>query len=154
MSTRRPRSHRRAGTAAARRRRRRRGPRCVCGTQLRRYWSFCPTCRKPRVWPDVKELTGAECYLCGWVVSNRFSFCPWCKTEIYEEGVSSETPLKAPTGFKIDARCDAGCGGGVQYPMRCCPWCGRDQHWNEDHLFEGDCPHCGRGVDDNMEWCP
>ena len=74
--------------------------------------------------------------------------------DIYEEGISSEEPLKAPKGFRMDARCDWGCGGGVQYPMPYCPWCGRRQHWNEDDLFEGECPHCGRGVDDWMNACP
>ena len=38
---------------------------------------------------------------------------------------ASEQPLKAPRGFRMDARCDWGCGGGVQYPMPYCPWCGR-----------------------------
>ena len=54
----------------------------------------------------------------------------------------------------MDARCDWGCGGGVQYPMQYCPWCSRPQHWNEEALFEGTCPHCGRGVDDLMNSCP
>ena len=54
----------------------------------------------------------------------------------------------------MDARCDWGCGGGVQYPMRFCPWCGRPQTWNEEDQFEGDCPHCDRGVDDWMNVCP
>ena len=40
----------------------------------------------------VKQ-TGAECYNCGWIVSDRFSWCPWCGSDIYEEGVSSEEPL-------------------------------------------------------------
>ena len=99
-------------------------------------------------------MTGAECYNCGWMVSDRFSYCPWCGADIYEEGYSSEEPLKAPKGFRMDARCDWGCGGGVQYPMRYCPWCGRRQSWNEDDLFEGECPHCARGVDDWMNACP
>jgi hypothetical protein len=38
--------------------------------------------------------------------------------------------------------------------MRFCPWCGRPQVWNEDALFEGECPHCHRGVDDWMDVCP
>ncbi len=54
----------------------------------------------------------------------------------------------------MDARCDWGCGGGVQYPMQYCPWCSRPQHWNEEALFEGTCPHCGRGVDDLMNSLP
>ena len=41
-------------------------------------------------------MTGADCYNCGWVVSDRFAYCPWCGANIYEEGYSSETPLKAP----------------------------------------------------------
>jgi hypothetical protein len=73
---------------------------------------------------------------------------------VYDERLSAKKPLKAPKGFRLDAKCDWGCGGGVQYPMPHCPWCGRDQHWNEDDLFEGDCPHCARGVDDWMDYCP
>jgi RNA polymerase subunit RPABC4/transcription elongation factor Spt4 len=99
-------------------------------------------------------VTGAECYRCGWVVSDTYSFCPWCGADIYEEGHSSETPLTAPKGFKKDSRCDAGCGGGVQYPMPYCPWCGETEYWREDKLFDGVCPHCDRGVDDWMNTCP
>ena len=57
-------------------------------------------------------------------------------------------------GFRLDVRCDWGCGGAVHYPMSHCPWCGRAQSWNEDDLFEGECPHCNRGVDDWMSACP
>src|SRR5882672_3536553 len=128
------------------RRRRRELPRpenrCVCGHAIDRFWNFCPACHRKQVWKDTQRITGAECGTCGWVVADKSSFCPWCRADIYEKGVSSETPLKAPKGFRMDARCDAGCGGGVQYPMPYCPWCGGAQKWNEDHLFEGDCPHC------------
>jgi len=106
------------------------------------------------VWRDSGRITGAECYSCGWIVSDKFSWCPWCGADIYEEGFSSEDPLRAPKGFRKDARCDAGCGGGVQYPMPYCPWCGGMQSWNEDRLFEGSCPRCARGVDDWMNTCP
>lgn len=139
------------------RRRRREVPRpevrCVCGSELKRYWPYCPVCSRRQVWRDVARLTGAECYRCGWVVSDSFSFCPWCGADIHEAGHSSETPLTAPKGFKKDSRCDAGCGGGVQYPMPFCPWCGETQYWKEDKLFEGVCPHCARGVDDWMNTC-
>jgi hypothetical protein len=87
------------------------------------------------------------------VVSDKFSYCPWCGADIYEEGYSSEKPLKAPKGFRFHARCDWGCGGGLEYPMPFCPWCGKEQTWSDDQ-FEGTCPHCGRGVDDWMNWCP
>jgi RNA polymerase subunit RPABC4/transcription elongation factor Spt4 len=106
------------------------------------------------VWRDLPQVTGAECATCGWVVSDKASYCPWCRADIYERGVSSEIPLKEPKGFRFDARCDHRCGGGVQYPMPFCPWCGKSQHWNEDHLFEGTCPRCERGVDDWMDTCP
>ena len=143
---------------SARKRARERGPtpelRCVCGHRLQKYWNHCPNCARELQWRDLDNLTGAECFNCGWIVSDRFSWCPWCAADIYEEGYSSETPLKAPKGFRMDARCDWGCGGGVQYPMRNCPWCGRAQHWDENDLFEGDCPHCERGVDDWMNACP
>jgi hypothetical protein len=128
--------------------------RCVCGLKVQRYRGFCYDCGRPQRWRDVGGLTGAECYKCGWAVSDSFSCCPWCGANIHEEGYSSEEPLKAPRGFHMDARCDWGCGGGVQYPMKYCPWCSRPQHWNEEALFEGECPHCGRGVDDLMNTCP
>ncbi len=145
---------------SARRRRREPVPRpehrCVCEFPLQRFWPYCPSCGRSQRWGDRPQLTGAECYRCGWVVSDSFSWCPWCGTDIYEDGHSSETPLKEPKGFRMDARCDWGCGGGVQYPMPFCPWCGREQKWaNVDHQrFEGDCPRCGRGVDDWMNHCP
>lgn len=98
-------------------------------------------------------MTAAECYRCGWVVSDFASFCPWCGSDIYEEGFSCEHPLKAPRGFRYSAHCDAGCGGGVEYPMPYCPWCRADQVWPDDD-FDGECPHCERGVNDWMDACP
>jgi len=141
-------------------RRRRRVPawareqRCVCGQLVRRYQGFCSNCGRAQRWGDVGGLTGAECYKCGWAVSDKFACCPWCGANIHEENYSSAEPLKAPRGFRMDARCDWGCGGGVQYPMKYCPWCSRQQFWNEERFFEGECPHCGRGVDDLMNACP
>jgi hypothetical protein len=129
-------------------------PRCICGYPLKRFWNFCPDCARPQRWPDTAGLAGAECPRCRWVVSPKFSFCPWCDFDLTDEGSFSEEPLKAPKGFRMDARCDWGCGGGVQYPMPYCPWCGKDQEWNEDDKFEGSCPHCSRGVDDWMDICP
>jgi len=38
-----------------------------------------------------------------------------------------EEPLK-PEGFKYE-RLAAGVRGGVMYPMRYCPWCGRPEKW-------------------------
>lgn len=128
--------------------------RCVCGYELKRYWPYCPNCGRAHVWPDSDHLTGAECYKCGWIVSDAFSYCPWCGADIYEEGASAEEPLKAPKGFRYHARCDWGCGGGLEYPMPYCPWCGREQSWRDDDEFEGSCPHCSRGVDDWMHYCP
>lgn len=126
----------------------------MCGHELKRYWPFCANCGRKQIWRDEAHHTGAECYRCGWVVSDKFSFCPWCGADIYEEGSSSEEPLKAPKGFRYDARCDWGCGGGLQYPMPYCPWCSRAQSWRDDDDFEGTCPHCARGVDDWMPACP
>jgi hypothetical protein len=128
--------------------------RCVCGHELKRYWPYCPNCARAQIWSDTGQITGAECHNCGWVVSDAYWFCPWCGADIYEEGPSSELPLKAPKGFRYHARCDWGCGGGLEYPMPHCPWCGREQTWRDDHDFEGSCPHCGRGVDDWMTHCP
>ncbi len=126
--------------------------RCRCGQDLKRFWSFCPWCGRSLTWGDDPPKTDAECGYCGWVVSDRHSFCPWCGSDIYEEGYSSEDPLRAPKGFRQDARCDWGCGGGVQYPMPFCPWCGRDQDWPDDNT--GSCPHCSRGVEDWWHVCP
>ena len=128
--------------------------RCVCGHELQRYWPYCPSCGRVQVWPDTGQVTGTECYNCGWVVSDSYRFCPWCGADIHEEGVSSEAPLKAPKGFRYHARCDWGCGGGLEYPMLHCPWCGQEQVWREEHDFEGACPHCARGVNDWMAHCP
>ena len=127
--------------------------RCECGAELRRYWPFCSNCGRRQVWRDQPQLTGAECYNCGWVVSDKFSHCPWCGVNIYEEGFSSEEPLKSTRGFRYDARCDWGCGGGLEYPMPYCSWCGKEQSWRDDE-FEGTCPHCERGVNDWWNVCP
>ena len=78
---------------------------CVCGHELKRYWSYCPNCGRAQQWKDEDKVTGAECFRCGWVVSDRFSYCPWCDADIYEEGYSSETPLKAP--FQATTRATA-----------------------------------------------
>lgn len=128
--------------------------RCRCGHALQRFWTFCPACARRQVWRDTQLITGAECGQCGWVVSDRASFCSWCRADIHEDGTSSPRPLRQPKGFRMDARCDAGCGGGVQYPMAFCPWCSAPQSWDDAHLFEGACPRCDRGVDDWMDTCP
>jgi hypothetical protein len=129
--------------------------RCLtCSAPVKRYWRFCSNCRRTQHWTDAGAATGAECYQCGWIVSDSFSYCPWCGSDIYEEGYSAETPLRAPKGFRLDVPCDWRCGGRVQYPMPWCPWCGRGQSWNEDDRYEGSCPHCARGVDDWMNVCP
>ena len=127
--------------------------RCTCGEALERFWAFCPDCGRTQTWGDTGNETGAECFQCGWIVSDYYTFCPWCGADIHEEGVSAEEPMKAPRGFRFTARCDAGCGGGVQYPMPFCPWCGEEQEWPDDR-FEGTCPHCERGVNDWMHVCP
>lgn len=123
-----------------------------CRRGLRRFWHFCPDCGKGQIWRDERDVTGAECPNCGWMVSKSFSWCPWCGENIDDE-FSSDQPLKRPRGFLFHARCDYGCGGGLQYPMEYCPWCGRGQYWPHQHEFEGICPHCNRGVDDMMDYC-
>ncbi len=129
-------------------------PRCQCGYPLHRYWPHCPDCGRAQKWRDTAAVTGDQCPSCGWVISPKFLHCPWCSTMVYDEKRTAKAPLKAPKGFRKDATCDWGCGGGVQYPMPFCPWCGGDQHWNEDDRFEGECPRCSRGVDDWMDHCP
>lgn len=131
-----------------------RANRCTrCGRGLRRFWYFCPDCGKRLTWGDESGITGAECYYCGWLVSDSYSYCPWCAKDISDEA-SSEEPLKRPRGFVYHARCDYRCGGGLQYPMHYCPWCGREQHWPFHGEYEGVCPHCDSGVDDLMDYCP
>ena len=129
-------------------------PRCRCGYPLSRYWPYCPDCGRAQKWNDQSAITGDRCPNCSWEISPKFLYCPWCATMVYNERTSAHKPLKAPKGFRMDARCDWGCGGGVQYPMPYCPWCSRPQWWNEDAKFEGECPHCDRGVDDWMDHCP
>lgn len=129
-------------------------PRCRCGAPLHRWWRHCPDCGRAQKWGDRSEVSGDQCPHCHWSISPRFLYCPWCATMVYDEKRSSKTPLKAPKGFRMDARCDWGCGGGVEYPMPNCPWCGRHQTWNDDDRFEGECAHCARGVNDWMDWCP
>lgn len=62
---------------SARRRTRERGPvpeqRCVCGQRLQKYWSHCPNCARDLQWRDLDNVTGAECFNCGWIVSDKFS---------------------------------------------------------------------------------
>jgi predicted RNA-binding Zn-ribbon protein involved in translation (DUF1610 family) len=130
-------------------------PELVCGTcgrELERFWRHCPDCGRRQVWRDETRQTGAECYYCGWVVSDKHSFCPWCGRAIADRRSSVE-PLKAPKGFRYDRRCEWGCGGGVMYPMAFCPWCGRPQKWKYQQ-FDNLCPHCNKGVDDRMDICP
>ncbi len=129
-------------------------PRCKCGSPLQRYWPYCPDCGRTQRWGDRVDVAGDQCPNCGWSISPKFLYCPWCATMVYDEKRSSREPLKAPKGFRMDAKCDWGCGGGVQYPMPHCPWCGREQHWNEDDRFEGECAHCARGANDWMDFCP
>ncbi|MDP2576693.1 MAG: putative zinc-binding metallopeptidase [Gemmatimonadota bacterium] len=125
---------------------------CGCGEPLRRYWYYCPKCSRRQIWRDEHEVTGAECYYCRWIVSDSFYYCPWCGRDISDEA-SSEEPLKKPRGFSFHARCDYGCGGGVQYPMQYCPWCAAEQHWIYGRMFDGVCPHCDGGVGDQMNYC-
>ena len=121
---------------------------------MRYGWKYCLECGRSLTWGDTQRITNAECYKCGWIVSDHFSWCPWCGTDIYEEGFSSPEPIRNPKGFRLDVRCDWHCGGYVHYPMPFCPWCSKPQTWNEDTKFEGNCPHCTRGVDDWMSVCP
>jgi hypothetical protein len=102
-------------------------------------------------WGDTSGRIGGECEECGWAVSPQFGYCPWCAAEQEEGG---DRPVREARGFTLDTPCDWKCGGRVQYPMPHCPTCSRHQFWREDRRFEGTCPHCDRGVDDAMQWCP
>src|SRR5207244_1012019 len=124
----------------------------TCAAEIARFWAHCSNCGRRLEWRDTTKQTGAECYYCGWVVSDSFSYCPWCGRDIADQG-SSADPLKAPKGFLYHRRCRWGCGGGVMYPMRFCPWCGRPQRWFYRE-FQNICPHCSKGVNDWMEVCP
>jgi hypothetical protein len=121
------------------------------GHPVRKWWHHCPTCDRSLTWGDTSGRIGGECEECGWAVSPLFGYCPWCAAEQEEGG---ERPVREARGFTLDTPCDWKCGGRVQYPMPHCPTCARHQYWREDRRFEGSCPHCDRGVDDAMHWCP
>jgi len=124
---------------------------CPVGHPVRKWWHHCPTCDRSLTWGDTSGRIGGECEECGWAISPLFGYCPWCATEQEEGG---ERPVREARGFTLDTPCDWKCGGRVQYPMPHCPTCARHQYWREDRRFEGTCPHCDRGVDDAMPWCP
>jgi hypothetical protein len=124
---------------------------CAVGHPVKRWWRHCPTCDRELTWGDTSGRIGGECEECGWAISPLFGHCPWCAAE-QDEG--ADRPVREARGFTLDTPCDWKCGGRVQYPMSHCPTCGRHQYWREDRRFEGTCPHCDRGVDDAMQWCP
>lgn len=124
---------------------------CAIGHPVRKWWRHCPACDRSLTWGDTSGRIGGECEECGWAISPLFGYCPWCAAEQEEGG---DRPVREARGFTLDTPCDWKCGGRVQYPMPHCPSCGRHQYWNEDRRFEGTCPHCDRGVDDAMQWCP
>ena len=96
---------RRSGTMA---RRRREVPtpelRCPsCRAELERYWAYCPNCSRTLQWRDAGNVTGAECYSCGWMVSDKASYCPWCGVDIFEaDRVFHRDHRVAVGGFAID----------------------------------------------------
>lgn len=124
---------------------------CAIGHPVRKWWRHCPACDRSLTWGDTSGRIGGECEECGWAISPLFGHCPWCAAEQEEGG---DRPVREARGFTLDTPCDWKCGGRVQYPMPHCPTCGRHQYWREDRRFEGTCPHCDRGVDDAMQWCP
>ena len=67
----------------------------TCRAEVERFWSYCSDCGRRLDWRDTQKVTGAECYYCGWIVSDAFSACPWCGRDIADAGSSAE-PLKAP----------------------------------------------------------
>jgi len=124
---------------------------CDCGTHLDAFWPYCPNCARAQTWNDVGGRTGRDCPGCGWMISALHSFCPWCRAVVATSN-SSRFPRDTAPGFRTDAQCDHDCGGGVQYPMPYCPWCGGEQEWY--NLYEGVCAACSLGVDDAMDVCP
>jgi RNA polymerase subunit RPABC4/transcription elongation factor Spt4 len=123
---------------------------CALGHPNRRWWRHCTTCGRGLRWP-TRLADGRNCRQCGWAIAPKFAHCPWCGVERLDE---PDTPIRQARGFPLDTKCDAGCGGRVMYPMPHCPTCGGEQWWNETRRFEGDCPHCERGVDDRFDFCP
>src|SRR2546425_12146862 len=65
----------------------------TCAAEVQRFWANCSNCGRRLEWRDTTKETGAECYYCGWVVSDSFSFCPWCGRDIADRDSSPE-PLK------------------------------------------------------------
>src|SRR2546425_9209001 len=65
----------------------------TCAAEVQRFWANCSNCGRRLECRDATKETGAECYYCGWVVSDSFSFCPWCGRDIADRASSLE-PLK------------------------------------------------------------
>ena len=68
--------------------------RCKCGQALQRFWPFCPACGRDQVWSDDPPITGAECYYCGWVVSDVATYCPWCGEKLPEIVITPPEPTE------------------------------------------------------------
>ena len=99
-------------------------------------------------------ITGAECYRCGWMVSDTFSWCPWCGVDIYEEGrrqrgaAAGAERLPARRPLRLGLRRRRAVPDGVLSLVR-----PSARSWNEDDLFEGNCPHCAprrRRLDEHL----
>ena len=129
--------------------------RCVCGQRLQKYWPHCPNCARELQWKDHDNVTGAECYNCGWVVSDKFSYCPWCAADIYEEGYSSETRSRRPRGSAWTPAATGAAAAGCSIRWPTAPGAGGAQTWNEDRTASrATAPTAAAGVDDWMNACP
>jgi len=70
----------------------------TCAAEVQRFWANCSNCGRRLEWKDTTKATGAECYYCGWVVSDSFSFCPWCGRDI-ADGALSGSELEFPSAM-------------------------------------------------------
>ena len=87
------------------------------------YWRLLPQLRpRAAAGGTLDSVTGAECYHCGWMVVGQVLLLPLVRRRHLRGGLLQRgARSRRRKGFRMDARCDWGCGGGVQYPMRVLP---------------------------------
>ena len=99
-------------------------------------------------------VTGAECYKCGWAVSDKFATAPGAAPTSTRRAIPARSRSRRPaaSGGTPDAT-GAAAGGAVSHavlPLVQPPAAAGTRK----RFFEGECPHCSRGVDDLMNTCP
>jgi len=100
----------------------------TCAAEVQRFWANCSNCGRRLEVARTLPGDGRGVLLLRLGGVGQLLVLSVCGRDIADRDSSPE-PLKAPKGFKYHRRCQWGCGGGVMYPMRFCPWCGRPQKW-------------------------